>query len=391
MTRIFNKFWQLLKRPAVSMSLGLVVVLSFIAGVVFWGGFNKALDATDTEEFCVSCHTMSFPLEELKETAHWKNASGVTASCPDCHVPHGLGPIVARKIEAAREVYAEFTGKIDTKEKYDANREEMAKREWARFAANGSQACKNCHDYKKMDFTKMSKAASSMMIPAAAKDQSCLDCHKGIAHHLPASMQKKASTNVNIEQLVQDTSITPNKDYYSVSFIPMFEDNTLTKNVGELSPATKIKVIAVEGDNVEATITGWRKAKGFKRVIQQDFGQNIRSAVLDKTFARKSPQVVVDEKKEDAETGLPWEDVTITFWMKKGDLIDSIQPLWDKTAQTYNSTCSGCHTQPDPAHFDANTWIGQLNGMLNFVSFDKTTEATVLKYLQLHSSSYEKH
>ncbi|MFL4294747.1 NapC/NirT family cytochrome c, partial [Enterobacter asburiae] len=44
-------------RPAVHISLGVLTLGGFIAGVIFWGGFNTALEATNTEEFCISCHT----------------------------------------------------------------------------------------------------------------------------------------------------------------------------------------------------------------------------------------------------------------------------------------------------------------------------------------------
>ena len=29
-----------------------------IVGVIFWGGFNTAMEATNTMEFCISCHEM---------------------------------------------------------------------------------------------------------------------------------------------------------------------------------------------------------------------------------------------------------------------------------------------------------------------------------------------
>lgn len=83
------KLWRTMTRPAVHISLGVLTMGGFIAGVIFWGGFNTALEHTNTEEFCVSCHTMRDNVYvELQETVHWKNTSGVRATCPDCHVPH---------------------------------------------------------------------------------------------------------------------------------------------------------------------------------------------------------------------------------------------------------------------------------------------------------------
>ncbi|MCZ7676193.1 MAG: NapC/NirT family cytochrome c [Roseovarius sp.] len=45
-------------RPSVSIGLGVLVTGGFIAGAVSWHGFNTAMDATNQEEFCLSCHTM---------------------------------------------------------------------------------------------------------------------------------------------------------------------------------------------------------------------------------------------------------------------------------------------------------------------------------------------
>ena len=33
-------------------------VLFFVVGIIFWGGFNTAMEATNTTEFCINCHEM---------------------------------------------------------------------------------------------------------------------------------------------------------------------------------------------------------------------------------------------------------------------------------------------------------------------------------------------
>ena len=78
----------LLRRPSTRYSLGGILVVGIVAGIIFWGGFNTALEATNTETFCISCHEMGnnvYP--EYKETIHYSNRTGVRATCPDCHVP----------------------------------------------------------------------------------------------------------------------------------------------------------------------------------------------------------------------------------------------------------------------------------------------------------------
>ncbi len=154
------EWWVTLSSPSRHFSLGLLTVGGFIAGIVFWGGFNTVLEATNTEQFCVGCHEMQANVfEELKPTIHYTNGSGVRATCPDCHVPHEWTDKVARKMQASKELWGWVFGTISTREKFLEKRLELAKREWHRLHANDSLECRNCHDFRFMDFTRQSKRA----------------------------------------------------------------------------------------------------------------------------------------------------------------------------------------------------------------------------------------
>jgi len=122
-----------------------VLVLVFVAGIVFAGLFNTGLSATNEMEFCTSCHSMKIPFEEYKETIHYRNTSGVRATCADCHVPKEFGPKIVAKILAYKDVLHEFLGTIDTPEKYEQHRWDMASRVWAKMKANDSRECRSCH------------------------------------------------------------------------------------------------------------------------------------------------------------------------------------------------------------------------------------------------------
>ena len=56
--RWVEPFWLILSRPSIHFSLGFLTIGGFVAGIMFWGGFNTALELTNTETFCVSCHEM---------------------------------------------------------------------------------------------------------------------------------------------------------------------------------------------------------------------------------------------------------------------------------------------------------------------------------------------
>lgn len=107
MKAFLKKAWLTLSRPSVHISLGVLALGGFVAGIIFWGGFNTALEKTNTEEFCVSCHADNI-VPEYVNTIHDKNRSGVRATCPDCHVPHDWTDKISRKIQASKEVFAHF-------------------------------------------------------------------------------------------------------------------------------------------------------------------------------------------------------------------------------------------------------------------------------------------
>lgn len=180
-------WWRVLSTPSKYFSLGFLVIGGFIGGIVFWGGFNTVLEATNTETFCVSCHEMRDNVfAELKSTIHYSNRSGVRATCPDCHVPHDWTDKIARKMQASKEVWGKIFGTINTREKFLHERLTLAKHEWARLKANDSLECRNCHNYQYMDWTRQSQRAVYVHSTAlATSDYTCIDCHKGIAHRLP--------------------------------------------------------------------------------------------------------------------------------------------------------------------------------------------------------------
>jgi cytochrome c-type protein NapC len=176
--------------PPTTLSLAFLVWGGFISGVAFWGGFNTVMERTNTEQFCVSCHEMRANVfEELKGTIHNANRSGVRASCPDCHVPHDWTDKIARKMQASKEVWGHIFGTINTREKFLSMRRELAEHEWARMKANDSLECRNCHSEQGMDLAKQNtRAAEAHERFLFTKQNTCIDCHKGIAHRLP-SMQ----------------------------------------------------------------------------------------------------------------------------------------------------------------------------------------------------------
>ena len=182
-----KRLWQ---RPQVWWLVGLPVggVMMFFAGIIFWGAFNTVMEATNQLEFCISCHEMEQVYEEYKTTVHYKNPSGVRATCPDCHVPKSWGPKMYVKIRATlNELPKKIMGTIDTPEKFEKKRLELARHIWDNMKETDSRECRNCHSFETMELEEQDKSARKRHSPKrqAEKGETCIDCHKGIAHELP--------------------------------------------------------------------------------------------------------------------------------------------------------------------------------------------------------------
>lgn len=163
-----------------------VALFFMLMGVIFWGGFNTAMEATNTLGFCISCHEMEENVYlEYKQTLHYKNSSGVRAICSDCHVPDPWVHKFVRKIKATRELFYKMLGTIDTPEKFKQRRMLLANRVWETMKATDSRECRNCHNFSAMALDKQRNIASERHRQAITEGKTCIDCHKGIAHKLP--------------------------------------------------------------------------------------------------------------------------------------------------------------------------------------------------------------
>jgi len=164
-------------------SMGGLLIVGMCAGILLWGGANWAMELSNTEQFCTSCHEMRDNVfEESKIGIHYSNRSGVRATCSDCHVPKPWLSKVVRKVKASREIYHKLLGTIDTPEKFEAHRLELAQRVWETMEANDSRECRNCHQESYMNKDKQKRRAWTQHQDAQETGETCIDCHKGIAH-----------------------------------------------------------------------------------------------------------------------------------------------------------------------------------------------------------------
>ncbi len=174
-------------------SVGVILLIGFLLGAAALASVNGFFSYTNELEFCTSCHSMQTNLAEYKETVHYKNASGVRAVCSDCHVPKQFSAKLHAKIMAVKDIYHELAGTVDTPEKYEARRWQLANRVWDKMKATDSRECRTCHSFDSMNFDVQASMAQKRHQKAQDAGKTCIDCHKGIAHHEPSPPDEPAA------------------------------------------------------------------------------------------------------------------------------------------------------------------------------------------------------
>ncbi len=175
------------KTKIAGITISSTLLVGVVVGILFWGGFNWAMEATNSEEFCISCHEMQENVfVEYQNTVHYSNRTGVRATCPDCHVPKEWFHKVVRKVQASRELYHKAMGTIDTPEKFETKRFQLASNVWKAMKDTDSRECRNCHDFESMDYVAQGRRGRAEHEAGLNAGKTCIDCHKGIAHELPA-------------------------------------------------------------------------------------------------------------------------------------------------------------------------------------------------------------
>lgn len=184
-----KQWWQAIReyvkaqwRP---LSIGAGGLLGLI--VIVFGG-EAALSTT---AFCTSCHSMSYPYKELKESPHY-GSYGIEPQCKDCHIPQGLTnfhkAVWTHLYDGARELYFEAVNDYSTLEKFNERRLEMA--HYARMNLKGwdSSTCRRCHVDPQPRAKSGQKAHKKLQ-----EGWTCIDCHQNLVHAEVAYTDLEAS------------------------------------------------------------------------------------------------------------------------------------------------------------------------------------------------------
>lgn len=162
------------KKIAGLISIGVLSI--FACGFIVGVAPPLGMKATDSTDFCISCHTMTHLWEATKRSTHYQNEKGVQVGCPDCHVPHRVGDYLLVKMAALHDVYSEIVNPALTKEDYENRRPRLVQKVREAYLANDSAECRSCHVFE--NFTRTIKAHNR----AKNTGMTCIKCHYNLVH-----------------------------------------------------------------------------------------------------------------------------------------------------------------------------------------------------------------
>lgn len=355
----------------------LAAVVGLFVGWLSLGGTAALFHYTSSTEFCVSCHSMTTPYEEYQGSIHFTNAKGIRAECADCHIPSDPIDYLITKVRASKDIYHEFvSGKLDSDEDYENHRLAMAETVWQQLKENDSATCRSCHTLEAMDPYEQSEEAEKMHLYAKENRQTCIECHKGVAHFAPEPEMDSAAFDLLLE-LAEKTPADANV-VYPLQQMAMGE-------LGTINPTTKLTVINAEGNKRDVKIHAYQM-KGAEQLLY--FGRGQRAIVASLTeqgvAALKTGEYLADEY------GNEWRSAELIAQIE-GKVLDSQQPIWQYAQELDNVYCATCHAIIPANHFTINAWGPVAKGMGDRTDISEENLQLLTKYFQHHAKDAVNH
>ncbi|MCG7899973.1 MAG: NapC/NirT family cytochrome c [Candidatus Thiodiazotropha lotti] len=156
------------------------LLIGGFAGIGFVLFLTEFDHITSTETFCTTCHSMELVAEPYRQSSHYRPASGVQASCGDCHVSEGVFAATWDHFIGGKDLFNQLFGAdyddpvINALHLPDAA---FAAREW--FKQRDSATCKRCHVKEAIYGT---RPDTVLIHTEDAKEKSCIECHYNLVH-----------------------------------------------------------------------------------------------------------------------------------------------------------------------------------------------------------------
>ncbi|RKT45135.1 cytochrome c3 family protein [Thiocapsa rosea] len=158
----------------------IALVVGGVGGVLFMTFLLEFDHYTSTNAFCTTCHSMTYAEESYRQTVHYDSASGVRASCGDCHVSEGVFAATWDHAVGSKDLFKQLFGPDYDDPVINAlhlPEAAFAARRW--FQARDSATCKRCHT---QDAIQGKRADTAAIHREETDGKSCIDCHYNLVH-----------------------------------------------------------------------------------------------------------------------------------------------------------------------------------------------------------------
>ena len=176
------------------------LVAGGVGGVVFMFFLLEFDRYTSSNAFCTTCHSMTYAETTYQQSAHYNSASGVRATCGDCHVSEGIIMATYDHAVGTKDLLKQLFGP-----RYDdpvlnllhLPEAAFAARDW--FRNRGSATCGRCHHIDAIQGTRANTAAIHR---EETEGKTCVDCHYNLVHRKVPDRQtfKRDAWNAMVEE-----------------------------------------------------------------------------------------------------------------------------------------------------------------------------------------------
>lgn len=178
----------------------IALVAGGLGGVMFMAFLIEFDHFTSSNLFCTGCHSMTYAEETYQASPHYNSASGVRASCGDCHVSEGVFSATWDHVMGTKDLFKQMFGAD-----YDdpvinlLHLPEAAFRARQWFRDRDSATCKRCHD---IDAIQGKRADTAAIHKEETAGKSCIDCHYNLVHRKVPSQEtfKRDAWNRMVEE-----------------------------------------------------------------------------------------------------------------------------------------------------------------------------------------------
>ena len=172
----------------------IALVAGGLGGVLFMAFLIEFDHFTSSNAFCTTCHSMTYAADAYQQSSHYNSASGVRASCGDCHVSEGVFAATWDHAVGGKDLFKQLKGQLFGPDYDDPvlnllhlPEAAFSARKW--FRDRDSATCKRCHT---MEAIQGKRGGTAAIHRDETAGKTCIDCHYNLVHrHVPAEQTFK--------------------------------------------------------------------------------------------------------------------------------------------------------------------------------------------------------